>query len=229
MPPYLAGGAASYSSWVDRYMHMHMRMCMHNMLCMCTCMCMCMCMCTCMCMCSMHAVRQPCRLQYRAPAYRTHLMRRGAACLGVAPASGVTLGTMAPQVAEGQFVVERISLIGCLVAFLAAHAAHISHTLDRLPEHTGTAAPPPQAVAIGVGRILIGGAPPSVTRAAPVHAPQVRIAPRRDQLGPGCHAHGIYIYIRMALAAMRLALRSTRAAPPLCTWQCHSSSLVAPS
>ena len=94
-------------------------------------------------------------------------MRRRAACPGVAPASGITLGTMAPQVAEGQFVVERISLIGCLVAFLAAHAAHISHTLDRLPEHSGTAAPPPQAVAIGVGRILIGGAPPSVTRAAP--------------------------------------------------------------
>jgi len=60
-------------------------------------------------------------------------------------------------VAEGGLVVERISLLGCLVAFLAAHAAHIRHALDLLPEHSGTPAPPPpQAVAIGVGRILIG-------------------------------------------------------------------------
>ena len=76
------------------------------------------------------------------------------------------------QVAEGEFVVKRISLIGCLVAFLAAHAAHISLTLERLPEHSGTAAsPPPQAVAIGVGRILIGGAPPPCTTPSNQNAP----------------------------------------------------------
>ena len=58
---------------------------------------------------------------------------------------------IAPQVAEGGLVVERISLLGCLVAFLAAHAAHIRHALDRLPEHSGTPAPPPPQAWLGLG------------------------------------------------------------------------------
>ena len=66
-------------------------------------------------------------------------------------------------VADGELLVKRISLIGCIVAFLAAHAAHIRSSFERLPEHrdenggvSAAALPPPQAVAIAIGRVLIG-------------------------------------------------------------------------
>eukprot|EP00966_Prymnesium_polylepis_P294790 6807443-Prymnesium_polylepis.1 len=60
-------------------------------------------------------------------------------------------------VAEGEFVVKRVSLLGCLIACLAAHLSHISRAIDRLPEHTGSRGPPPhEAIAIAVGRMLIG-------------------------------------------------------------------------
>ncbi|KAL1512002.1 hypothetical protein AB1Y20_005277 [Prymnesium parvum] len=57
------------------------------------------------------------------------------------------------NLAEAEFAVKRVSLIGCLVAFLAAHAEHINRVFDGLPRRS---TPEPQAVAIFAGRILIG-------------------------------------------------------------------------
>ncbi|KAL3912249.1 MAG: hypothetical protein SGPRY_008399 [Prymnesium sp.] len=55
--------------------------------------------------------------------------------------------------AEVEYVVKRVSLIGCLVAFLAAHASYLSSVLDGLPYHLCESET--HAVAIALGRILI--------------------------------------------------------------------------